>query len=91
MDFSAGIAFFFGQLSKLLFSLTSLAAALVIATAFFVWQRLKRGRRMADEDARQIGRWKAISRHVRQIQKNCEPGRSVVPAATTTGAAALGL
>lgn len=59
MDLSAGIAFFFGQLSKLLFSLgsqfslTSLAAALTIATAFFVRQRLKRGRRM---------RWKTIWR-----------------------------
>ena len=58
MDFSAGIAFFFGQLSKLLlslgshFSLTSLAAALAFAPAFFVWQRLKRGRRL---------RWKTIA------------------------------
>jgi hypothetical protein len=26
------------------------------------------------EDRRQIGRWKAIARHVRQLQKNCEPG-----------------
>ena len=52
MDLSAGIAFFFGQLWKLLFSLgshfslTSLAAALAIATAFFVAQRMKRGRRV---------------------------------------------
>jgi hypothetical protein len=23
---------------------------------------------------RQIGRWKAIRRHVRQVQKNCEKG-----------------
>jgi sterol desaturase/sphingolipid hydroxylase (fatty acid hydroxylase superfamily) len=59
LDFSAGIAFFFGQLSKLLFSLgshfslTSLAAALAIAIAFFVWQRVKRGRRV---------RWKTIVR-----------------------------
>jgi hypothetical protein len=32
------------------------------------------GRRMAPEDKRQIWCWKAIRRHVRQIQKNCEPG-----------------
>jgi sterol desaturase/sphingolipid hydroxylase (fatty acid hydroxylase superfamily) len=59
LDFSAGIAFFFGQIGKLLFSLgsdfslTSLAAALAIAIAFFVWQRVKRGRRV---------RWKTIAR-----------------------------
>ena len=42
---------------------------------WFQWYcRYYRGRRMADEDCRQIGRWKAIRRHVRQIQKNCEPG-----------------
>jgi hypothetical protein len=29
---------------------------------------------MPAEDQRQIRRWKAIHRHVRQIQKNCEPG-----------------
>jgi hypothetical protein len=32
------------------------------------------GRRMPDEDNRQIRRWKAIRRHVRQVQRNCEPG-----------------
>ncbi len=32
------------------------------------------GRRMPEEDRRQIGRWKAIRRHVRQIQRHCEPG-----------------
>jgi hypothetical protein len=42
---------------------------------WFQWYcRYYRGRRMADEDRRQIARWKAIRRHVRQIQKNCEPG-----------------
>jgi len=59
VDWSAGFTFFFGQLETLLFSLgshfslTSLFAALVIATVFFVWQRLKRGRRL---------RWKTIWR-----------------------------
>jgi sterol desaturase/sphingolipid hydroxylase (fatty acid hydroxylase superfamily) len=52
LDFSAGIAFFFGQLSKLLlslgshFSLTSLTAALVFAALFFAAKRIKRGRRL---------------------------------------------
>jgi hypothetical protein len=42
---------------------------------WFQWYcRYYRGRRMADEDARQIRRWKAIRRHVRQLQKACEPG-----------------
>ena len=42
---------------------------------WFQWYcRYYRGRRMPDEDRRQIGRWKAIRRHVRQIQKHCEPG-----------------
>jgi hypothetical protein len=42
---------------------------------WFQWYcRYYMGRRMPDEDRRQIGRWKAIRRHVRQIQMNCEPG-----------------
>ncbi len=32
------------------------------------------GRRMPDEDARQIKRWKAIKRHVSQLQNNCQVG-----------------
>jgi sterol desaturase/sphingolipid hydroxylase (fatty acid hydroxylase superfamily) len=59
LDFSAGITFFFGQLGKLLlslgshFSLTSLGTALASAALYFVWRRLKRGRRL---------RWKTILR-----------------------------
>ena len=42
---------------------------------WFQWYcRYYMGRRMPDEDRRQIKRWKAIRRHVRQVQKNCEPG-----------------
>ena len=42
---------------------------------WFQWYcRYYRGRRLPDEDRRQIGRWKAIRRHLRQIQRNCEPG-----------------
>jgi hypothetical protein len=41
---------------------------------WFQWYcRYYAGRRMED-DVRQIGRWKAIRRHVRQVEKNCEPG-----------------
>ena len=42
---------------------------------WFQWYcRYYMGRRNADEDARQIKRWKQIRRHVRQIEKNCERG-----------------
>jgi len=42
---------------------------------WFQWYcRYYMGRRMPGEDARQIARWKAIRRHMRQIQKHCEPG-----------------
>ena len=41
---------------------------------WFQWYcRYYRGRPMED-DARQIGRWKAIRRHVRQIERACEKG-----------------
>ena len=42
---------------------------------WFQWYcRYYRGRRLPDEDTRQIKRWAAIRRHVRQLQMNCEPG-----------------
>jgi len=42
---------------------------------WFQWYcRYYSGRRMPEEDRRQIARWKAIRRHVRQLQKACEPG-----------------
>ena len=41
---------------------------------WFQWYcRYFRGRRMED-DRRQIERWKAMRRHVRQIERNCERG-----------------
>jgi hypothetical protein len=41
---------------------------------WFQWYcRYYRGRRMED-DPRQIKRWKAMRRHVRQIERNCERG-----------------
>ena len=42
---------------------------------WFQWYcRYYIGRRLPGEDERQIGRWKAIKRHVAQITRNCEPG-----------------
>jgi len=41
---------------------------------WFQWYcRYYMGRRF-DDDERQIRRWKAMTRHIAQIKKNCEPG-----------------
>ncbi|MGZ8362122.1 MAG: hypothetical protein ACXWUX_16520 [Allosphingosinicella sp.] len=42
---------------------------------WFQWYcRYHRGRRVPDEDARQISRWKAFRRHAAQVARHCEPG-----------------
>jgi hypothetical protein len=41
---------------------------------WFQWYcRYFLGRRLGEEDARQIKRWTAMQRHIRQLQKHCEP------------------
>jgi hypothetical protein len=42
---------------------------------WFQWYcRYYSGRRMPQEDRRQIARWRAFRRHAAQVRKHCEPG-----------------
>jgi len=42
---------------------------------WFQWYcRYYIGRRLPDEDKRQIKRWRMMRRHISQIRNNCEPG-----------------
>lgn len=42
---------------------------------WFQWYcRYYTGRRLEHEDARQIGRWRALRRHVAQLRRACAPG-----------------
>jgi hypothetical protein len=42
---------------------------------WFQWYcRYYQGRRLSEEDEKQIKRWKSIVRHIAQVKKSCRPG-----------------
>ena len=67
-------------------SIPTIRAAGSSGTAATTWAAACRRR-----TRRQIKRWKAIRRHVRQIEKQLRAGRPVLPPPPAPGAAALGL
>ena len=59
---------------------------------WFQWYcRYFLGRRMLAEDFRQIGRWKAMRRHIGQIKRGCDRGDLHCRPRQRTGVAALGI
>lgn len=59
---------------------------------WFQWYcRYYMGRRILEEDARQIRRWKNMRRHSAQLERYCAPGDITCPSTSATGTTSLGV